>query len=157
MRRPDPMKPFIIDCDASIIKLGAALPQRDSDSRVPSGFRKSHVVRLNEKKWTITEQEALTVVWALEIFRLYSEGTCTLVRTDHSPLLWLRNNANTTAKLAQWILRLQEFNFQLRHRPGPTNGVAAALSENPLVEELTQSQPSSKELISAFVGQSKKW
>ena len=68
MRHPDPAKPFYIDCDASIIGLGAALHQRDAHNKeYPVAFA-SRTLRPNEKKWTITELEALAVVWLLKHF-----------------------------------------------------------------------------------------
>lgn len=113
MRHPDsmnPMKPFTINCDASLIGLGAALHQRDSQLKEYSLAFASRTLHPKEKKRTITELEALPFVWALVTFRIYIEGTSTLVRADHSFLLWLRNNADETAKLARWVFRLQDFN-----------------------------------------------
>ena len=81
-----------------------------------------------------TELEAFAVVWALETFRVYIEGSPTLVRTDHSPLLWLRNHAGKSARIARWVLRLQEFSFDLQHRAGRCNAVADALSRYPTGE-----------------------
>ena len=84
MRHPDPTKPFVIDCDASILGLGAALHQADEKGKeYPIAFA-SRTLRPNERKWTITELEALAVFWALETFRVYIEGSLTLVRTDRS-------------------------------------------------------------------------
>ena len=103
MRHPDPTKSFIIDCGASIIGLGAALHQTDEHGKeYPVAFA-SRTLRPNEKKWTINELEALAVVWALETFRIYVESSRTLVRTYHTPLLWLRNNAGKSTRLARWV------------------------------------------------------
>ena len=75
----------------------------------------SHSLKPNEKKWTITELEALAVVWALETFRVYIESVKALVRTDHSPLVWVRNHAAKLARLARWVLCLQDFEFVIQH------------------------------------------
>ena len=152
MRHPDPMKPFIIDCDASVVGLGAALHQKDDQGKeYPVAFA-SRTLRPNEKKWTITELEALAVVWALETFRIYVEGTRTYVRTDHSPLLWLRNNVGKSIRLARWILRLQDFTFTLLHRSRAVNHVADALSRNPLPYDEQQTNAFDDTALAAFVG-----
>ena len=131
MTHPQPGLPFIIDCDAAVQGLGAVLQQRDSEGRERPICFASRVLRSNERKWPITELEAFAVVWALETFRVYIEGSPTLVRTDHSPLLWLRNHAGKSTRIARWVLRLQEFAFDLQHRAGRCNAVADALSRYP--------------------------
>ena len=63
-----PGEQFIIDCDAFLTGLGAALSQKDErGAERPIAFA-SRVLRANEKKWSITELEAFAVVWALETF-----------------------------------------------------------------------------------------
>lgn len=57
-----------------------------------------------------------------------------MVRTDHSPLLWLRNNAGKSTRIARWVLRLQDFAFDLQHKAGRCNAVADALSRYPTGE-----------------------
>lgn len=82
---------------------------------------------------------ALAVVWALETFRIYVDGSQTLVHTNHGPYLRIRNNVKKSTRLERWVLRLQAFTFTLLHRPGAANRVADAfyeillLSETPLV------------------------
>ena len=88
---PQPGLPFIIDCDAAAQGLGAVLRQHDNGGRERPICFASRALRPNERKWSVTELEAFAVVWALEAFCPYIEGSPTLVRTDHSPLLWLRN------------------------------------------------------------------
>ena len=132
LAHPDYEKTFIIDCDASNIGLGAVLSQpTNSTIEKPISFA-SRKLTGAETKWGATELEAFAVVWALEIFRPWIDGYQVLVRTDHSPLLWLQKNVNKTPKLARWVLKLQEFNFELQHRPGKAQVVADALSRSPL-------------------------
>ena len=46
-----------------------------------------------QKKWSTTELETYTVVWALKTFKHYLASFSTLLKTDHNPLLWLRSHA----------------------------------------------------------------
>lgn len=141
MAHPRPGDPFIIDCDASSTGLGAVLSQYDDQGAERPIYFASRYLRPAERKWAITELEAYAVVWALETFRNWIEGSPTLVRTDHSPLLWLRNNAGKTGKLARWVLRLQEFNFDLQHKAGKANAVPDALSRYPTGTVPTEPHP----------------
>ena len=132
LAHPDYTKTFIVDCDASNIGLGAVLSQIGiNEVENPISFA-SRKLTGAETKWGATELEAFAVVWALEIFRPWIDGCEVLVRTDHSPLLWLQKNVSKTPKLARWVLRLQEFSFRLEHRPGKAQVVADSLSRNPL-------------------------
>ena len=74
----------------------------------------------------------MAVVWALETFRLYIYSVKVLVRTNHNPLLWIKNNAAKSARIARWVLGLQDLQFELQHRAGKPNVVADALSRSPL-------------------------
>ena len=124
---PRPGLSFLIDCDAVVQGRGAVLQQRDDHKReVPTSFA-SCVLRANERKWFITELEAFAMMWALETFRVYVDGSPPLARADHSPLLWLRSNVDKW-----WVLRLQEFAFDLQQRAGRCNAVADVLSRHPV-------------------------
>lgn len=59
------------------------------------------------------------------------EGTVFTVVTDHDALQWLMNCPDPLGRLARWCLTLQEFDFNIVHRPGKQNLVPDALSRNP--------------------------
>ena len=52
------------------------------------------------------------MVYSINKFRHYLLGRKFTFHVDHSALLYLVN------KLARWMLLLQEFDFQIHHRPG---------------------------------------
>ena len=61
----------------------------------------SRTLSIHEKKYGITELEALGVVWALRHFSVYLWGHKTIVYTDHLPLKSLLYAKHTSDKLAR--------------------------------------------------------
>ncbi|KAL8430585.1 hypothetical protein Efla_000530 [Eimeria flavescens] len=60
-----------------------------------------------------------------------------MLKTDHSPLPWITNNVGKSAKVARWVLPLQDFSFDLKHRAGKCHNVQtfclAMQQENPVL------------------------
>ena len=65
----------------------------------------------------------------LDHFKGYVWGPKFLVRTDHAALVWLKNLKNIQGMLARWLAKLQQFNFDIVHRPGAQHGNADGLSQ----------------------------
>ena len=61
-------------------------------------------------------------------FRVYVLGGEILIRTDHSAVRQLLNNAENTGRYARWLSVLSEFDFTLKYRPGEKHGNADGLS-----------------------------
>ena len=63
---------------------------------------------LNEaqRNYTITENEILVVVYALDKFRAYLVGSDIIVFTDHSALKYLLTKQNAKVRLIRWVLLL---------------------------------------------------
>ena len=76
---------------------------------------------LNNKK------EALAVIQAMKWFKTYIWGTQFVLRTDHASLQWFFRQ-NNDGMIFRMLQRLQEFNFQVEHRPGDKHGNANGLS-----------------------------
>ena len=51
--------------------------------------------------------------------------------TNHGSLTWLSQFKEPEGQLARWLERLQEFNFEIRHRPGKKHQNTDALSRIP--------------------------
>lgn len=98
----------------------------------------------------------MAVVWVRETSLIYTEGSRTLVLTDYSPLLWLRNNVRKFGRLTRWVLRVHNFTFDFQHKPAAGNRIADALWRNPVEQQETSTQSSKKELLAAFVGEREK-
>ena len=79
------------------------------------------------------ERECLAAVWTItDQFHCYLYGAKFIVRTDNQPLSWLRSLTKPTPRIARWILILQEYEFEIVHKPGTSNLNADALSRLPL-------------------------
>jgi hypothetical protein len=127
---PDFSKPFVIQTDASNTGLGAVLTQDlDGDERVIAYASRS--LTKAERNYSVTERECLAVLFALEKFRPYVEGTHFTIVTDHYSLLWLNRMKDPAGKLARWSVKLNQFSFDLVHRKGKLNVVPDALSRLP--------------------------
>lgn len=132
---PDFNKKFIIQCDASNESLGTVLVQMDDETNKEKPIAYiSRRLRGAELNYTTTEKECLSVVFAIEKFRHYVEGFKFEVITDHSALLWLFKQANLSGRLARWIMKLQQFDFDIKHVKGKNNVVPDALSRIPSIE-----------------------
>ena len=77
-----------------------------------------------EKNYSTTEREALGMIYSINKFRHYLLGRKFTFHVDHSALLYLVNKQALTGRLARWMLLLQEFDFQIQHRPGVQHVVA---------------------------------
>lgn len=124
---PDFSRPFLLQTDASSTGLGAILSQVFEDGEKPIAYASRSLTR-NEKNFSVTEQECLAVLWAIEKFRPYLEGMEFNVITDHHSLVWLLNLKDPHGRLARWALKLQQYAFTIKHRPGKQHAAADALS-----------------------------
>jgi len=122
---------YIVDVDASYEQLGCCLQQQQSDGEYhPIGYySRAHLPA--EKKYFATQIEALGVVWAVTYLRSYLEGAEFVVRCDHRALLSVLINMSPNARINRWRIRLSEYNYEIRHKPGKDYKVADALSRLP--------------------------
>jgi len=127
---PDFDFPFEVQCDASNVGLGAVLVQHIRDQERVIAYA-SRTLTSAERNFTVTEKECLAIVFAVEKFRPYVEGTHFRVITDHSSLRWLRNLKNSTGRLCRWLFRLDQYDFETIHRKGKQMVVTDCLSRAP--------------------------
>ena len=130
LANPDFQKPFRLETDASAAGLGAVLSQEVDGALRPIAYA-SRTLQGAEKNYTVTEMEALGVIWAARHFRHYLYGHKCEIYTDHQALKALLNTPHPSGKLARWGLALQELDVEIKYRPGKHNANADALSRNP--------------------------
>ena len=144
---------FLLDTDASGVGLGAVLAQKQVDGSIRPVAYASRTLQAHERRYGVTEMEALGVVWAVKHFRHYLYGHHCDVFTDHEALKSLMNTPHPSGKLARWGLALQEVDLAIFHRPGKKNVLADALSRSPVGGPAVDSLPPEEHLVAAIGGQ----
>lgn len=120
-------KPFIIRSDASEVALGAELVQEQDGIEVPIAFA-ARSLKNAEKKYSIVELEALAIIFACQRFRYYIQGVKFILYTDHITLTHLLDTRFQNNRIYRWSLLLNEFDFEIRYKPGKHMVVADILS-----------------------------
>ena len=81
--------------------------------------------------YNVTQRELLAVIFALKTFRQYLLGLRFTIRTDHAALQWLKKTPTPIGQQARWVEQLEEFDYDIQHRPGHKHGNADALPRRP--------------------------
>lgn len=143
LQTPDFSKEFFIYSDASDDCIGGVLSQLsddDANQDRPIAYV-SRKLRGPELNYTVTEKECLSVIFCVQKFLEYVEGTVFTVCTDHSALTWLFKQKDLSGRLARWVLALQQHQMSIRHVKGKNNVVADAISRFPIVQILNFLSP----------------
>ena len=125
---PDFSLLFGLQVDASNTAIGMVLAQKQNDREVVIAYA-SRTLNRSECNYSATEREALTVVEGIQYFQHYLYGHHFTVVTDHYALRWLMGIKDQNGHLARWsLIEFQSYDFDIKHRPGKSNGNADALS-----------------------------
>lgn len=117
---------LILRTDASEKGIGGMLLQLTKSGQEQPICFMSKSFNSAQQKWSTIEQECFGIVHAILNWADYLLGHHFIIETDHRNLIWLQKA--TTPKLIRWGLRLQEFDFTVKHIAGSTNQVADGLS-----------------------------
>ena len=117
---PDFNKEFHIYTDASNYQLGTVIMQEGK----PLAFY-SRKMNAQQRRYTMGEQELLSIVETLKEFCNILLGQKLIVHTDHKNIVY-GNLAND--RIARWRLLLEEFGPEYVHVAGKDNTVADVLS-----------------------------
>ena len=127
---PDPKLAYTVLTDASGYAIGAALCQDHGNGLQPCAYL-SRKMNEHEKNYPVHEQELLAIVHALREWRHYLLGNRFTVITDHRSLQYLATQDKLSARQTRWSEFLQQFDFEIKYRPGKENDVADGLSRRP--------------------------
>jgi hypothetical protein len=123
IQAPDWSLPFEIMCDASDYAVGAVLGQTKD--------KKHHAIAYASKtldgaqlNYATTEKELLVVVFAINKSRSYLVGAKVIIFTVHAALKYLLTKKDAKPRLIRWILLLQEFDIEIKDKPGVENSIA---------------------------------
>lgn len=111
-------KPFKIHTDASGCGLGAVLSQQGDDGLLHPVFFASKGLTKCERRYHITDLEALAVVFALRKFHMFVYGLPVEVFTDHQPLTALFKRTNVSGRVLRWALELQRYDLKVTFLKG---------------------------------------
>jgi hypothetical protein len=77
----------------------------------------------------------LAIVLACEHFKFYWYGRSFAVRSDHQPHKCLLKTPEPAARLARWLIRLENYDFTIEYRKGSEHADADGLSILNFVDE----------------------
>jgi len=110
--------------DASDVAVGAVLFQEvDLLEHAICYYSKK---KLDCHRYSTVEKEALGLIVDVRTFSMYFGSSP--VYTDHSPLQFLKRMSCQNQKLLRWNLELEQYNLDVRHRPGKDNTLPDILS-----------------------------
>lgn len=142
-------RPFIVHTDACITGLGAVLCQRDEEETERPVAYWGRVLTPAEANYNVSELELLAIICCIKQWRPYlwsASGKKFILRVDHAALLYLHTAKDTVgggpaSRLQRWYLKLQEYRFEVWHRPGRIHYDADFISRmqgNPEYAKLTR-------------------
>ena len=63
-------------------------------------------------------------------FRPYLVGWHFVLRTDHASLIWLVHFKQSDPMYCNWIMKLEQYDYEIRHRAGTKHANACLASPN---------------------------
>ena len=120
--------------NASDSAIGALLGQRTGKA-AHAIYYASKALNGTQLNYTITENEFLAVIFALEKFRSYLLEDKVIVYSDYTALWHLMTKKDVKPRLIRWILLLYGFNLKIRDKKGGENLVADHFSRLPIVKD----------------------
>jgi len=137
--------------DASKFGYGAVLFQKDySDNMFHPIYYASGKTTSAEENYTSYELEVLAIIKSLKKFRVYLLGIPFKIITDCKAFTLTMNKKDLSVRIARWALALEEYNYEIQHRPAKSMMHVDALSRNPLPEALLINE-SNDSLIARFM------
>lgn len=128
---PDFNQQFILTTDASDIGISAILSQG------PEGMERvieyaSRPFTSAESNYFTTERECLALIWGIHHYRPYLLQSKFLANTDHRALAFANTFKDLNQRVGRWYMTLQDYQYEIKHKPGTEIPHADALSRSVL-------------------------
>ena len=149
----DPAAPTKISADASSHGLGAVLLQQTDGAWKPVAYA-SRSMSDTEHRYAQIEKEALATTWACEKFANFILGKHIQIETDHKPLvplLGIKHLDTLPPRVLRFRLRLDRFNYDIKHVPGKELYTADTLSRAPIAKPTSTESIALQELAELCV------
>jgi len=121
---------YRVEADSSDYATGAILSQEQAHGKWKPVAFLSKTLSETERNYQIYDKEMLAVMRALSEWRQYLLGAKQVfeIWTDHKNLEYFRLPQKLNRRQARWTVEMQEYNFEMRHKPGTQMTKADLLS-----------------------------
>lgn len=107
------------------------LLQRDENGNLHLVYYFSKKTSDTESKYHSSRLELMAIVWSLDRLRSWLIGVHVIVVTNCQALVFMNRLKTTNPQITRWFDLLQDFDIEVRHRPGTTMSHVDALSRAP--------------------------
>lgn len=122
-----------VHTDASVVGVGAMMLQRSMEGDAPKlVYCISKKLNETESRYHSGKLELLAVVWAVNKWRHFLLSIKFNIITDCQALIYLRAHRALRPQIARWHDLLQEYDYNIEHRPGTKMAHVDALSRAPV-------------------------
>ena len=121
---------FYVEVDVSNSAVGGVLTQVNKGGKSQPVTYFSKALQKSQKNCSTHPKEASVLIVAVRQWHVYLMGREFVIKTDHNPLVHLRNTKDPRGKIARWINELEEFTYRIEYRTGKSNVVVDALSRD---------------------------
>ncbi|KAF4530047.1 hypothetical protein B566_EDAN018296 [Ephemera danica] len=128
----DPHAKTELHTDACAIGLAAMLLQEGPDGKMHLVYCASKRTTLAEEYYHSSKLELAAIVWALTRLRQFLLGISFTVYTDCEALIYLNAKKTINPQVARWFALTQEYDMDVKHRPGIRMAHVDALSRAPV-------------------------
>jgi len=124
----DPKASIELHCDASSHGYGAILLQKQDDNNFHPIFYYSHRTTKTESRYHSYELGMLAIINAIKRFHIYLLGIHFNIVTDCSSVTLTLQRKDINPRIARWAIFLQNYSYDIEHRPGSRMQHVDALS-----------------------------
>ena len=135
----DEESPRVLQTDASLYGIGAALLQLRGDEVVPIALLSKKFNKV-QMRWSTPEKEAYAIYHTLRTWEYLLKDRHFTLHTDHLNLQKLSIQCGLNVKVTRWFQAIQDYDMEVKHIPGIENVIADALSRAVARTELDTNQ-----------------